>query len=706
MTKEYINYTYLADGLRILIVDTVANAKSGHLGMPLGMADVATVLFHDFLRFNPKDSEWIARDRFILSAGHGSVLLYSLLFLTGYNNWKIEDLKTFRTLNSQAAGHPEKNHSRGIETTTGPLGQGIANAVGLALAAKILATHTKTTQLEYKVYVIVGDGCMMEGISYEAISLAGKLKLNNLVVLFDDNNISIDGLVTKVSCDNHIDFLRANNWHVRKINGHSYDEIYSSLTEAQNATMPSFIGCSTCIGKGAPISVGSAKIHGNSIDSHEIELMRKAINWSYKAFEFPDDFIKKWNNMWKRNHCSYDASMDLLKKLGLQSKLTTQYRAQHYTQIADQLMKYYAMDYKSQDQEPTRKSSQRVISYMYQIDQKLKQSLNYDTNFPILIGGSADLTESTCAKTNYQYDINTISDINYTANYLHYGVREHAMVAIMNGMSLSNYIRSYSGTFLVFTDYCIPAIRLAAMMEEPIILICTHDSIGVGEDGRTHQPIEQLSHLRAMPNVYVYRPCDFTETLECWALALKTQHGPSIIALTRQEVVQIREYRYDANLNFPTNLCSSGAYVIKSFTTDIKKKKYDIALYSSGSEVCIAIEAAKRIFSEYQLSCVVISVPSMEHFFMQNDEYRSKILNLAKRRIVIEAGLKQCWAEFLDFDACGNCINFIGLTTYGTSASADELYKYYRLTADRVLELVTNNYNIKKKYSSTHKNMI
>lgn len=751
---HHIDYQYLANGLRVLVADMVENANSGHLGMPLGMADVVTVLYHNFIRFNPQDPEWPIRDRFILSAGHGSALLYAVLFLTGYTHWHIEDLKHFRQLHAKAAGHPEKNHKLGIETTTGPLGQGLANAVGLALAGKILAAQTGHKSLEYTVYVIVGDGCMMEGISHESMSLAGKLQLNNLVVLFDDNGISIDGEVAQVTCEDHITCVQAKGWQAYQVDGHNHLKIFNTIQnailQAPHTQKPVFIACKTNIGHGAIKKAGSSAAHGGPLGQDEMTMLRQHLNWNHDAFTFPAQFLQQWRYAHKSHTTRYRESINLLENTGIGRAFKTDYISQYWNEISNQLLLVQENEeIISLSSESTRKSLQRAISKTYHImhsqytrnihapeatttntlttaitpdDISPTSATTPDFNkcvIPLLLGGSADLTPSNCTKSTVQQDINSSQYLDFTGNYLHYGVREHAMAAIMNGLSLSCVIKPYGGTFLAFVDYCIPAVRLAAMMQLPVIFICTHDSIGVGEDGATHQPIEHLSYLRSMPNLMVYRPCDAVETSECWALALQSQNAPSIIALSRQDIKQLRTQVENFSKNdtkyttinheskLHINFSSRGAYILHTFvcTTTMNLTEYDIAIYSCGSEMEIAIEAAQRIQNEFCLSCAVISVPSITLFFQQHEKYIEKIMHIAKIRLIIEAGLKQSWSEFLDFDTAGRCINFVGLETYGLSASADQLYKHYQITANKVIQILTENYHIKNT-STAKKNML
>lgn len=692
--------------LRILSLDMVELANSGHPGMPMGMADVVTVLYQNFINFNPKDPKWLLRDRFVLSAGHGSALLYSLLFLTGYVEWDIGDLKQFRQLNSKTPGHPEYNIDLGIETTTGPLGQGVANAVGMAIASKIFASQYKnkennvdnnidTKDLCYKVFVVVGDGCLMEGIAQEAMSLAGNLGLDNLVVLFDDNGISIDGNTNFVAADNHINRFKASGWNAYSIDGHNHEEINSILkkaTDVQN-TKPFFIACKTQIAYGSPNKANTAAAHGAPLGKAEVELVRQKLLWKHDPFIIPEDYLNIWRNMYLRCQKKYSNNE-------FDNEFDNEQR-KYIEKIAVDMMDNFIMIDKP---EATRQSSNRCIKAIYQsIFQNISKK-----HSPLFVGGSADLSTSNCAFVyQFQKDINCVNvdemtiyskideiidnknnplGIDFSGNYIHYGVREHAMIGIVNGLYLSGFILPYAATFLTFTDYCRPAIRLASIMKLPIIIIATHDSIGVGEDGPTHQPIEHLANLRNIPNLNVFRPADSIETLYCWQLAIKSKYTPSVIALSRQPLTQINIALNDKILN--------GAYIIYENWNDVENNNSntgilsDIAIYSTGSEVEIAINAAKKLWNEKKLNIRVISVPCLDIFRSQNNEYKYNILHCAKHRIVIESGISNSWGEFLDYDKYGNVQNFIGMGEYGASGKYQDLYEYFHITTDDIIELI------------------
>ena len=519
----------LANAIRFLSVDAVQKANSGHPGMPMGMADVCTVLFKDFLKFNPENPKWENRDRFVLSAGHGSMLLYCLLYLTGYKSISIKDIKNFRQLNSICAGHPEYEPGTGIETTTGPLGQGIGNAVGFALAEQILQAKFGKKSFNHKTYVLAGDGCLMEGISHEVMSLAGHLKLKNLIMLFDNNSISIDGPTNLTVSDNYKKRFESYNWDFIEINGHNEKEIFKALKKVQKAKKPTVISCKTKIGFGSPNKAGKSSAHGSPMGEDEIKLIRKKLKWPHEPFEIPKDILKTWREIGKKGKAQEERSGKIsFKEEALKKKIKSIIK--NSKEIAAKELKSIA----------TRKSSENILK-------------NLTKDLPLLIGGSADLTGSNNTKTENQ---KIISPGKFKGNYVHYGVREHAMASIMNGLALHSHLIPYGGTFLVFSDYCKPSIRLSALMKQRVIYVMSHDSIGLGEDGPTHQPIEHLSSLRSIPNLNVFRPCDTTETIECWDIALNSKDKPSVISLTRQNLSQPRDKMESINL------CELGAYEI------------------------------------------------------------------------------------------------------------------------------------------------
>ena len=641
----------LANCIRFLSIDAVQKANSGHPGMPMGMADVATVLFKNFLRFNPKNPDWLNRDRFVLSAGHGSMLLYSLLYLTGYKSISINNIKKFRQLNSICAGHPEYHPKTGIETTTGPLGQGISNAVGFAIAEEILKNKLGKDLINHKTYVLAGDGCLMEGISHEAMSLAGHLKLKNLVMLFDNNSISIDGPTNLAVSDNFKKRFEGYGWDYISINGHNEKEIFKALKKVQKAKKPTVISCKTKIGYGSPNKSGKASSHGSPLGVDEIKLVRKALNWKTKPFDIPNKILNEWRKIGQRGEILEKKWNKALKRKKIKFNQTLK---NNFTKVLKKEKENAIKDPKSL---ATRKCSEMTLNAL------TKQKNN-------LIGGSADLAGSNNTKTKNH---KIIKPGDFTGDYIHYGVREHAMSGVMNGIALHSNLIPYGGTFLIFSDYCKPSIRLSALMKKRVIYVMTHDSIGLGEDGPTHQPIEQLSGLRAIPNLNVFRPADRIETIECWEHALKSSKTPSVLSLTRQNLNPVRK-------TYPNkNLCSLGAYEVLR-----TNKKINLTILASGSEVNLALEVSHKLAKD-KIYSKVISMPCMELFELQSKSYKNKILEETKFKISIEAGSSDCWKKYVG----DNGITF-GIDEFGKSAPYKDIYKYFGLES-------TNIKNITKK---------
>ncbi len=643
----------MANAIRFLSLDAVQKAGSGHPGMPMGCADVATVLFTQFLKFDAADPHWPDRDRFILSAGHGSILLYSLLYLLGYKDMTIDEIKSLRQFGSKTAGHPEYGHASGIETTTGPLGQGLANAVGFAIAERHLNARFGNDLVNHKTYVIAGDGCLMEGISQEAITLAGHLKLNHLIVLWDDNGISIDGKITMSDSTDQLARFASAGWNVSRVDGYDAAEIAAALGAAQSSDKPVLIACKTIIGFGAPNKQGTSAVHGSALGAEEVAAARKNLNWDSPPFEIPAALLNTWRAAGSRGGDERSSWETRLAASSHKAEFTRANSGALPEGLAGAIAAYKQDLAKNPPSLATRNASQNALDVI-------------NAALPETIGGSADLTGSNNTKSK---DMKALTATDYAGRYVYYGIREHGMAAAMNGMALHGGVIPYGGTFLCFTDYCRPSIRLAALMGIRVIYVMTHDSIGLGEDGPTHQPVEHLAALRVIPNLKVFRPCDAVETAECWQLALESTGAPSILTLTRQKLKPAR-LSYSAE-----NLCARGAYDIA--TSD---RPSEVVIFASGSEVEIAI-AAKAMLDAAGRPARVVSVPSMELFERQDSAYKAKVLGTEKTRIAIEAAVRTGWDRFIGLDG-----TFIGMTGFGASGAAEVLYKHFGITAEAVVK--------------------
>ncbi len=648
---DHLKHKKMADAIRVLSMDAVQKAKSGHPGMPMGMADVATVLFTKFMKFDPTEPDWPDRDRFVLSAGHGSMLLYSCLHLLGYEDITLKELQNFRQLGSKTAGHPEYGHAAGIEMTTGPLGQGISTAVGMALAERLTNAKFGDDVVDHRTYVIASDGDLMEGISHEAISFAGHLQLSRLIVLFDDNGISIDGPLDLAESGDQLHRFEAAGWAVSSVDGHNPDEIAAAIEAAQGSDKPSLIACKTTIGYGAPNKQGTSSTHGAPLGEDEIAATRVELGWPHEAFDLPTEVRDGWRIAGLRGCKAHKAWRDRLD--GIDASERAEFERRNAGDLPGTLSGVIARLKKDlaaeQPAAATRVASQRVLDTVNQ-------------TVPETIGGSADLTGSNNTRSD---GMKAIGAGDFAGRFIHYGIREHGMAAAMNGMALHGGVIPYSGTFLVFSDYCRPSIRLAALMGLRVIHVMTHDSIGLGEDGPTHQPVEHLAALRAIPNLQVFRPADVTETAECWQLALESHTTPSVLALTRQSLPSLRtDYSED-------NLCGRGAYVIADANGDA-----EVSLFASGSEVEIAV-AAKQALDAAGHPARVVSVPCMELFALQADAYREDVIGDAPVKIGIEAAIRMSWDPIIGSDGI-----FIGMSSFGASAPHKELYQHFGITAE------------------------
>ena len=645
---------HMADALRALAMDAVEKAKSGHPGMPMGMADIATVLFTKYLRYDPQAPDWPDRDRFVLSNGHGSMLLYGLLYLTGYPDMTMAEIERFRQLGSRTAGHPERGHASGIETTTGPLGQGLGNSVGMALAERLLAAQFGSEIIDHYTYVFCGDGDLMEGISHEALSIAGHLRLNKLIVFYDDNSISIDGPTSLAVSDDQVMRFRAHGWAAERIDGHDTAAIAAAIERAQKSDRPSLIDCRTVIAFGAPTKAGTAAAHGSALGAQEIAAARERLGWTYPPFVIPEDVLAAWREAGARGAGVRQAWEARLQKLPADRRedfLRRQRRElppgfdETITQICDEFRK-------SNAKIATRQASGTVLD-----------TLTRDV--PELVGGSADLTPSNNTRAK---DLKEVRPGDYSGRYIHWGVREHGMAAAMNGIAVHGGLIPYGGTFLTFSDYCRPSIRLSAFMGAGVVYVMTHDSIGLGEDGPTHQPIEHLAALRAIPGLYVYRPADPVETAECWALALKRRDAPALLALTRQALPLLR---HEAGAE---NRSSRGAYVLAE-----AEGERQVTLLASGSEVSIAIEA-RELLAKDGIRAAVVSMPCWELFAAQPEGYQSEVLGTAPG-VAVEAAVGFGWERWI-----GRHGTFVGMHGFGASAPGEAVYRHFGITPEKVAE--------------------
>ena len=643
----------LANAIRALAMDAVEAAKSGHPGMPMGTADAATVLFGRFLKFDAAAPDWPDRDRFVLSAGHGSMLLYALLYLTGYEDMTLDELRNFRQLGSRTAGHPEFGHAAGIETTTGPLGQGLATAVGMALAERMMAARFGAGIVDHRIWAIASDGDLMEGVSHEAASLAGHLRLSRLIVLYDDNNISIDGDTALAFSDDVCRRFDAYGWHTSRVDGHDADAVAEAIEAAQAADRPSLVACRTTIAFGAPTKAGTAAAHGAPLGAEEIAGARKALGWPHGPFEIPDAVLAAWRAIgargsgaraaWEKRLAATDEAARAAFERQVSGTLPEGWEAA----IAEVKRKFA----ETRPSQATRVSSGDVLETLA-------------AAIPELVGGSADLTGSNNTRAKAQGIVRTQD---FSGSYVHYGVREHGMAAAMNGIALHGGLIPYSGTFLIFSDYLRPALRLAALMRKRVIHVLTHDSIGLGEDGPTHQPVEHLAALRAIPNLYVFRPADPVEVAECWQLALEATHTPSVLALTRQGVPTLRTEHTDENLS------ARGAYVLAESEGARK-----VTLLATGSEVAVAM-AARDALQAGGIGAAVVSMPCWELFDAQPAAYRGQVLGEGAVRVAVEAAVRMGWERYI-----GEGGGFVGMTGFGASAPAPALFEHFGITAEAV----------------------
>ena len=652
------NLKQMANAIRILSAEAVERANSGHPGMPMGFADVATILFTQFINIDPDNPNWPDRDRFVLSAGHGSMLIYAINYLLGFSDMKIENLKNFRQLNSNTPGHPEFGHTLGVETTTGPLGQGFATAVGMALAERMSNARFGKGLVDHFTYVVVGDGCLQEGISHESLEFAGHLKLSRLIVIWDNNSISIDGNVSLSSSSNQILRFKSSGWHTQSIDGHDFNSIYLAIENAKKSNKPSFIACKTLIGYGSPNLEGTEKTHGAPLGNEEVQKVKERLNWSKKPFDISDNIINAWRastNRGKKRRAEWEIRFN-------KSSKKTRFIKNHSNIINHRFekeLKSYIKKLKLEKPKlATRQSSLQFLNIL-------------SSNVNNLVAGSADLTGSNLTKTS---NMSAIEPRNYKGNYIHYGIREHMMGAVMNGIALYGGFIPYGGTFLVFSDYMRSSIRLSALMRTKVIYVLTHDSIGLGEDGPTHQPVEHLAMLRATPNINVFRPADAVETAEAWELALKYD-GPSILALSRQGLKTFRNEKGNGNLT------SKGGYLVKDFG-----KNRDLTIIATGSEVEIALETSDILLKD-NIKASVVSLPCWEIFEKQSEEYKLNVLG-EKLKVGVEAGSELGWHKYIGSNGI-----FIGMKTFGASAPANHLFEHFGLSSDKIREKILGKIN-------------
>ncbi|HEY8332857.1 MAG TPA: transketolase [Tardiphaga sp.] len=657
-----VDHAKMANAIRALAMDGVEKAKSGHPGLPMGAADVATVLWTQFLKFDAADPRWPDRDRFILSAGHGSMLLYALLYLTGNEDVTLDQLKNFRQLHSKTPGHPENFITAGVETTTGPLGQGVATAVGTALAERLLAAEYGDI-VDHYTYVLCSDGDLMEGVSHEAAALAGHLKLSKLIFLWDNNGISIDGPLTLSDSVDQVARFKAHGWNAVHVDGHDQKAIAAAITAAQTSDRPSFIACKTTIGFGAPTRAGTSKAHGEPLGAEELAGAKKALGWNYGPFEIPDDVLAAWRAVGKQGataHVDWQERFDARPDAERSEFLRRVVDRKRPDGLNDAIRTLKKQLVDAPQTIATRKASELALEALVAV-------------MPELLLGSADLTPSNNTRTKHAKDV---TPTDFSGRYIHYGIREMGMAAAMNGISTHGGFAPAGGTFMCFTDYARPSMRIAALSHIPVVYIMTHDSIGLGEDGPTHQPVEHLASLRAMPNMRVFRPADPVETAECWQLALENTTGPTVLALSRQNLTPARTVHHD------DNLCAHGGYELVAAQGEAK-----VSIFASGSEVEIAVAAQKQL-ADKGIAARVVSVPSLELLLQQSPEKQQAIIGKAPIKIAVEAAVRFGWDAVIGHDGV-----FIGMSTFGASAPAKELYKFFGITAEAVVDAATKRHN-------------